>query len=63
MNKHKITFTPARLRLSPEAQALAARIQNPQDLDDALLAVRVEEMARRLARSLMSRADRRALGL
>ena len=47
MKETTIKIIPARIELTPEARALGERIDNPQDLNDAILAVQVEEHAAR----------------
>ena len=46
----EINVLPARIEFTPEAKALTERVNNPQDLNDAMLSVAVDAHAERLAK-------------
>lgn len=50
-----ITFHPPTFQLSPEMAELSARIADPQDLEDGLLAVRYDEAAADIIRRMDER--------
>lgn len=49
MTEATIRQRPLKLTLDPELAALGERISNPQDLNDALLAVKTDEHVQRLS--------------
>jgi hypothetical protein len=50
-------FSALVIELTPESKALAARIDDPQDLHDALLSVRVERIERALCDEITARIE------
>ena len=50
-------FSALVIELTPESKALMARIDDPQDLNDALLSVRVERIERAVCDEITARIE------